>query len=127
MNVSFRFPWRWGRPAVLWVEYLDVVERMVKHNDLQAIPKEHLFSDDPIPLGHWVDVADKPVPRPYPFPGGLRIPHLHLGEDVYRLNPAQWREFSTTVIEDLRKKLEHVEIVSFEQAAELVEATAGLV
>lgn len=125
-----RPPWWWivGRPAEIWVRYLDVVAEFVRSQKLAPIDRKHLIADDPIPIFQMAEQggAELRALRPRPFPGGLRFAHLHLGEDVYRLGPEQWQDFSRRVVEDFRKRLDQAKTVNFDQLMQLSEGMAGL-
>ena len=47
--------------------------------------------------------------------GGIRVWHVHLGDQVYPLTSAQWSEFSTGITSDLAAKLRSAPQVTFEE------------
>ncbi len=116
--------WIYGRPAEFWVRYRDLVAGFVKKADLRPIPPEHLFFDDPIPIG--VGKAEAASIRPRPFPGGLRMPHLHLADGLYQLDQTQWRAFSGEVVRDFQEKLARAGTVGVSELLELSEGINSL-
>jgi hypothetical protein len=103
------------------------VKELVQKYRLEPIPRDSLVTDDPIPVGLPPEELTRRGPWPRPYPGGLRFPHLHLRGEVFRLEPAQWQEFSRGIITKFQEKLGRAKSVSFEQLLEFSEATAGLV
>ena len=61
-----------------------------------------------------------------PTRGGMRMPHLHYGGEIYMLNAAQWAEFSTTAVSALTEKLAKSQKVSFERLMQFSEAITGI-
>lgn len=64
---------------------------------------------------------------PFPFPGGIKGPHIHFQEDVYILNDRQWRVFSNKIIKDIQSRIATANSINFSQLVELSEATGGMV
>jgi len=62
-----------------------------------------------------------------PWPGGIKIAHLHFKGDIYLLNESQWKNFSVGVVREFQNKLAKVNTVSFEQVMEISEAVDGIV
>ena len=46
--------------------------------------------------------------------GGIRVPHLHYAGEAYLLDEKQWQTFSSTVMEDITKKLSAARSISFD-------------
>lgn len=111
-----------------WINYRFPIAKFIKAFDLQAIEREFFIMDDPVPI------APRPIEatdelyflRPRPFPGGLRIPHLHFRNDIYLLTAEQWKEFSVIAVDNFREKMARVETVNFNQVMELSEAIDSL-
>ena len=61
-----------------------------------------------------------------PFPGGIRVAHLHLGDDIFLPTESQWKDFAGQVMEGFKTKLAHAQSVSFEQVMELSNAIETL-
>ena len=65
------------------------------------------------------------IKRP-PFPGGLRVPHLHFNANVYVLTAKQWRDFSGPLMKDLGAKLAEAKEVNFDQVRAIAEMVDGV-
>lgn len=121
--------WLYGRPAPIWLHNRDFVQDFVRKNKVKPIEREHLAALDlsPALLPAEAMGADKvPVQKFVPYYGGMRVPHLHLGDQIYRLNQEQWKAFSSGIIENLRTKLDRAGTVSFEQLMELSDVMDAL-
>ena len=111
--------WRHGGRTDFWMKNINAVNEFIKAHNLKPIPVEHLPTPvmaSELPQG---PVAKRSLPRPLPFPGGIRFAHLHFENNVYVLNADQWKEFSGQMLKDFREKLGTVKTISFEQAIEL--------
>lgn len=129
---------RWinGRPAELWLSHQRLAEQLVKEHKLKPLRVE----DYPyIPLAAELGASFIPVAKeasraaikwrwPIPFPGGMRIPHLHVGPNVYVLDAVQWKAFSKAVVADIQDRLARASEVGigFEDMLELGEVGASL-
>ena len=121
--------WRYGLPAPIWITRVSEIRRFLDKAAVEPVPEEHLYSFTSVAT----TFASSPqieksgtfsIPRPRPFPGGLRFPHLHFEGRVYRLSREQWSEFSHTVVADLGARLQEARSVDFRELLE-VEATVG--
>jgi hypothetical protein len=54
------------------------------------------------------------IKLPHRFPG-IPDPHLHYQGKVYAMTHANWRQFSTMVIEDLRAKMDKIKTVDLDR------------
>lgn len=123
--------WKWGRPAELWMTQIDLVSRFVEAQGLRSIPLEELGYPEQLATGGGTAFEGDArlnlhVLWPYPFPGGLRFPHLHLGGDVYRLDREQWADFSKQVLSSFQRRLGDAGSVSFDQLLEVSNALSGI-
>lgn len=124
--------WKWGRPAELWLSHRDLTARFVEKEGLRALPVEHLGLTAPAAMAKAVGGGGQEALAgrslwPYPFPGGLRIPHLHLDAEIYPLDREQWRAYSRQVIDSFQKQLDQAGSVSFDQLLEVSNALGGVV
>lgn len=138
LDLSKILIWRIGRPADIWLSHSALVESVIKKFKLKALAVESYPSMPAMDTGMLDETAMmatkakavSAVPAklrwPRPFPGGLRIPHMHFGADVYLLNQEQWKDFSTAVLRDVSKRIASAKEVSFEQTVELAEAVNAL-
>lgn len=134
MNGSLRYEflrprwWRYGRPADFWLVNRDFIQDFVKKNQLRPIPDEHLVLDDPVPIVE--EAAGRAEAsrafRPRPFPGGLRIAHLHLGEQIFQLDRERWTSFSQTIVKGFHEKIDQAGTVNVDQLIELSGAIDSL-
>ncbi len=120
--------WRFGIPAPIWIEHAGRIRDLIKKHNMEPIAPELLPALD-IAAAPMIEPGAKaapvrPVPRP--FPGGLRIAHFHMGAAVYGVDQKVWREFSASVVESVRARLDAARPLGVEQLVELSEATAGL-
>lgn len=130
--------WRIGRPADIWLSHQGMVADVIKKYKLKALDVAAYPSVPTMDMGVLEETAmmttkaksipsvPAKLPWPRPFPGGLRIPHLHYGADIYLLDTRQWREFSAAVLTEVSKRIANAKEVSFEQALELAEAANTL-
>ncbi len=63
---------------------------------------------------------------PIPFPGGLKFPHFHLGDDIFRLDQKQWAAFSSMMVSEIKELLDGAGTLSFDQLSSMVEAAERL-
>ena len=60
------------------------------------------------------------------WPGGIRIPHVHLDRDIFLLDEKQWNRLVTLKVRDFKAKLSNVKNVNFEQMMKLSEGFDAL-
>jgi len=108
-----------------WISNLEFVAQFIDKHKIQAIEREHFVMDDPIPISpirmENVSVELKYL-KPKPFPGGLKIPHLHFKNNTYLVTHKQWKDFSAMAVKNFQEKLAKAETVNFDQLMELSEA-----
>jgi hypothetical protein len=61
-----------------------------------------------------------------PTRGGMRMPHLHYGGEIYALTETQWADFSKNAMSALAKKLGEAQKITFENVMQLSEVTARM-
>jgi hypothetical protein len=110
----------------MWMVLRKVIGRFIEKHQIPAVPQEHL------PLGTMHAPVEKmeateALPfKPYPFPGGIHIPHLHLKGELYLLNRKQWKEFVGDTIRGFQEKMERANNITFYQLMEISEAVSTL-
>jgi len=122
--------WLFGMPVDFLVKHVHSAERLIDEYDLHPVPQEFLptefsfemQSGDMEELAATKELSHRMWPRPIPFPGGMRIPHIHFVDKIYMFNDKQWRRFSKTVTAQMAEKLSKANRVSFEQVMELSSA-----
>jgi hypothetical protein len=115
-DVWNRFIWIRGLPPIdFWIRREGLIGKFIKENKLQPMDTSaYEFEAVAGAAEAKSEKAALPLRRP-PFPGGMRIPHLHFNSQVFALNEAQWRGFSGAVIKDLNEKLGKASALSFDQ------------
>lgn len=118
--------WIYGIPAPIWLKNIEMIGDVIRKNKLQPVPLESLPQigasiAETVEKGKATAIVDR---RPYP--GGIRIPHLHFKSDVYLVKEEIWKDFSGRVIKDFQAKLANIKSVSFGEALELSEAVDSL-
>jgi hypothetical protein len=138
LDLSKILIWRIGRPADIWLSHSALVANVIKKYRLKALDVASYPSMPAMEAGMIEETAMMSTrtkaattipPKlrwPRPFPGGLRIPHVHYGADIYLLNSVQWKAFSTDVLRDVTKRIASAKEISFEQTIELAEAVNTL-
>lgn len=118
--------WRYGRPPDLWIKNIDVVKEFIAKYNLKPIPMGHLPMSGTMAELQPKTTTKRLTPKPIPFPGGIRLAHLHYQDDIYVLNAEQWKEFSGRLMKDFQTKLATVKTIGFEQLIELSAAIDSL-
>jgi hypothetical protein len=116
------FPW--GRPADIWFRYADVVRGLIDRYKLKP------FQGAQMPRALGAAAATKAqlaIPHRIPFPGGLRVAHLHFKDDIYLLNDEHWKAFSGQVMKEFKSRLAKVNAVSFDEVLAISHAVDPLV
>lgn len=115
-----------GGKNVFWLVQRQVVAKFIKKYKIPAIEREFLPISD-IHTSMEKTKSSKPIIiRPIPFPGGIRIPHLHFKGELYLLNQKQWKEIAGDAIKGFQEKMRRANTVSFNQLMELAEAVNTL-
>jgi hypothetical protein len=108
-----------------WTTNVKFISQFIEKNRIKAIEKDNLIKDDPVPISpiRIENIAiELKYLKPKPFPGGMRVPHLHFKDDIYLLNHEQWKDFSAMAVKNFQEKLAKVETVSFDKLMELSDA-----
>ena len=118
-----RIIWIRGIPPVdFWIRREGMIGEFVQKNRLKPIDTSP-YEIEAL-AGAAVEAREEkaalPVRRP-PFPGGMRVPHLHFKGGVYVLNEQQWHAFSGGVVKDLNEKLAKAAVLSFDQVRDIAE------
>lgn len=120
--------WKYGRPADFWIKNIALVKDTIRRYKLKPVPKESLMVQELVMSIDLPAGKRKKVPsiRPKPFPGGIKIAHLHSGENIYLLSDEQWKRLSSNIVKGFREKLARVNTVTVEQVLEVSEAVDSL-
>lgn len=114
-----------------WIINHSTIAEFIKEYNLKALGREHLFSGIDEEMLANVKKLDASILYPYPwpfppFPGGLKIPHLHYKNDIFVLKPKQWKDFSHKVIGEMQEKLASASRVGFEELMDITESLGHL-
>lgn len=111
--------WWWGGPRDFWLGNIAAIKQVVDGNKLVPIAPE--LTTGPMLIARIGTEPQLPVPHRVPFPGGLKLPHLHYEGNAYLLTEEQWRGFTGRVLEDFKARLAKVKVVSFDQLMSIAE------
>ena len=108
----------------IWVSFHENVAAFAKKYEMRPFRPEQLpFLQ--LPVNEIAPEVEKRVrvtiPRPIPFPGGLKFPHFHINGEVYALTPSQWKEFSSQMVENLSQRLSKAGSIPFNGLVEISE------
>ncbi|HEX6083347.1 MAG TPA: hypothetical protein VF266_02410 [Thermoanaerobaculia bacterium] len=106
--------WKYGGPIDFWVTRQKVVEELV--GGLEAVR----FTARSMEKAEALAALDI-NPR-----GGMRVPHLHLGDEVYVVDRKRWAQFSQNVMKDLSEKMVHAGRVSYDELLSVAQAVDPL-
>ncbi len=120
------FWWKNGIPSDFWVANRQIIKEFIDQHQLHPVPAEHLIHSTDVPINVAIEEGIRERLRPRPFPGGMRIPHLHYAGEFYELTPEQWAEFSQKAVGGFRAKLEKANAVTFDKMLELSDAIDSL-
>jgi hypothetical protein len=115
-DILNRFIWIRGLPPIdFWIRREAMIGEFIKKNKLRPMDTSAFEFEALSEVAKaTTERAALPLRRP-PFPGGMRIPHLHFNANVYALDETQWRAFSGGVMADLKEKLAKASALSFDQ------------
>ncbi|WP_076791007.1 hypothetical protein [Chlorobium sp. KB01] len=117
MQLIFK-QWLSGIRADFWLPKEKLIGEFIAKNKIPALEK----ISNAVLEEHTRDLAGvlKPVGAKITidkikhWPGGLKNPHLHYKGDLYVLNDAQWKKFTTPLLEELSTKLTTGPSISFD-------------
>ena len=127
INPFYYKRWLFGIPAPIWLNRMEMIEGFIKENGLQPAALETLPISPLMNQAAGAEIAERALKIRWPgFPGGIKIPHLHFGGNVFVLKEELWQKFSAGLVKDLQGRLAKAKSVSFEQAMEISEAIDSL-
>ena len=134
VNMEKLLIWRYGMPPYdFWLQNEALITKIIKAHKLAPIDQSYFMKDNTFvaaEAGLQKKGAKKKVEAkklwPRPFPGRMRIPHVHLKEEIYLLKDRQWREFTKEIVSVFQERLAQANNVSFEQVMKLSEAIESL-
>lgn len=110
-----RFP---GLPPEILINYGNIVQETIKG----IKPVSKLEAMTPLAKTADANVAMADYTEWWWKNGGMKMAHLHYRGEVYALNEAQWKEFSSKIMMDFSKKLAGAKNVSFNEFSAVANA-----
>lgn len=127
--------WKYGGRRDLWVKNAAFIRELIAKSGAKPISPETAHAPGfavgmaleagPATKGVATEGPRALLAHRIPFPGGLRVPHFHLEGSVYPVDEQQWRAFTTTIVGELKGKLEAAQGISFDQAMALSDAATS--
>ena len=118
--------WIYGIPAPIWLKNIDMISEFISKNKLKPIQIESLPNVQAVQAESAEQVKAALIIDRRPYPGGIRVPHLHFRGDLYLVKEELWREFSGRIVKDFQAKLANAKSIGFEDVMELSEAVDKL-
>lgn len=140
--------WTGGIPADIWLKYAGIIHSIIEKYklvvaDMHTLPSagfnqvfqqqqqlaqtHQLLQQSILPAGAKTPFTLPIIPiHKIPYPGGIRVPHLHFNGDVYMLNDKQWGDFSGKVLTNLKEKLNSSNTISVEKLTEISNAVDSM-
>jgi len=123
--------WKYGRRADLWLSGQEALGKFLRKYRIKALPRASYPYDatpmlQEIPSAKVMKQMRVEALWPRPFPGGIRIPHVHFEGELYILNPKQWKAYSALVMNDVQERISKASKVDFAQLIEISEAAGKL-
>ena len=117
-----RITWIRGIPPIdFWVRREGTIREFIHKNGLKPMDTSgYEFEAIAGAAEARTEKAAVAFRRP-PFPGGMRIPHLHFEGNVYALNEQQWQAFAGGVVKGLNEKLAKASALSFDEVRDIAE------
>lgn len=117
----------YGIPAPIWLTHAQVIEDYINSQRLKPVAPE--LYEGLLVSGALSAATSREAVALFPkipFPGGIRIPHLHFRGQLYTLNSDQWKGFSEKVVKEFQAKLADAHKLTFEQVLDVSEAVSGI-
>ncbi len=110
-----------GRPRDFWTINLNAIKEMIESFKLTPAQIHDLpYRQEIQAMENMTVTAGKErVARHPKFPGGMLIPHLHYGDNVYLVSDEDWQEISTQIKRNFMEKLDRANNLSFSQVMAL--------
>lgn len=132
LNPKYVLEWKYGMPALsFWESNIDMIQKFTK--GMRPINVSHYLTDDAINLAaaelQGTALQKRVIPKklwPRPYPGGLRIPHVHFKGELYLLDDVKWKKFTKEVVSNFQEKLANAGKINFEQLMDLSTAIEKL-
>lgn len=117
--------WLYGGPRPIWLNQMTLVKEMIREFDMSPLAPEHNPNLAPNPMQPVTKGEKMEYFHRKPFPGGLRHPHMHLGQEIFLLEEKQWRVFAERVTNRIADKLQNSMTIPFEKLLEIDDAITG--
>lgn len=118
------FIWKYGMPPYeFWLDNKVIIQDIVKQYKLKPVDRRYFPADIPAKL--QVELRETKARKQWEdkrlWPGGIRIPHVHLNGEVYMFEKEHWNKLVDAKVNEFREKLANVQTVNFEQMMKLSE------
>jgi hypothetical protein len=145
MSNSLIFDWRIrGIPSDIWLRYADKIGQLITKEKLTPINSRLVTTPNQVNLAlagaaSAATTATATMTRDvgktkaissatewFDIRGGMKALHVHYNGEIYLLNEAQWKRFTTMVIDDFKAKLETAKVVGFDTTLDIAETIGRL-
>jgi len=136
---SYWSDWRIrGIPSDIWVRFADPIGQLITKSKLTPVDSRHLVTANQVAyaLAGQAAVmastsaettkAKQSATETFDIRGGMKAPHVHYKGGIYMLNDAQWKSFTTLVINDFKSKLDSAGAISFDRALDISETASKM-
>jgi hypothetical protein len=136
---NYWFDWRIrGIPSDIWIRFSDSIGQLITKEKLTPDESRFLTTPNQVNFALTGQVAaaapavaetaksKASVTEIFDIRGGIRAAHVHYKGSIYMLNDAQWKRFSTLVVNDFKTKLEAAGAIGFDQVLDISEAAAKI-
>lgn len=136
---NYWFDWRIrGIPSDIWVRFSDSIGQLISKEKLTPVEGRFVTTPNQVNFaltGQMAAVAPAvaetakakaSMPEIFDIRGGIRAAHVHYKGSIYMLNDAQWKRFSTVVVNDFKAKLEAAGTVGFDQVLDISETAVKI-
>jgi hypothetical protein len=133
---SYVLDWRTrGIPSDIWVRFADAIGQLIQKEKLTAVDMRYVTTPNQASFAFAGRAAQAMAETTrakaaateiYDIRGGMKAAHVHYKGAIYMLNDAQWKRFTTLVVNDFKAKLDAAGTIGFEQVMDISEAAVSL-
>lgn len=131
------FDWRIrGIPSDVWVRFSDSIGQLIAKEKLTPVDARFLTTPNQVNFAmagaaqaaaETVKAEAAPKAKSlarefFDIRGGMKALHVHYKGEIYLLNDAQWKRFTSMVVTDFKAKLDAAGAIGFDQTLDIAEA-----